>query len=680
MKTLMTILAICISYSISYSQNSAYPQSPYFDLYDIVVEGDNILSAGSCNQALYSRDGGITLNTFPISVESYKMAAVPGSNGTKAYLMSNSEIHILDSETESVIPAVINTGMTLSGTFHDIHTKGDDIIVIGSFAITRSNTNQYDFESLGEFEYASNDNIGYSSVSENFVFMSTRKGKIFKTDLNNKTTELVYDFDTDVRGIAMGTDLIGYASVNAKIFKTTDGGESWILKDGVIESLNPIAYGENIIISQNTNRLVVSTDGGETSDFLSTSGYKDIGLMNKGRFQDDGTLYLVGRAGTIAKSQDFGYTLESFNPVSKQDIQSITFDDNGNGLATAGEDVILVTSDGGNTWTDLNYQSEFEQNYIDGSALLNDGSILIGSGNGIVKIENGNSSQISTEEVTGMLYNSEKDYLIIAKYQGGDYLMKKSIDGGVTWETKGFISDYGYNIHQSSTGKIYIPGNNDEYYTSDDDGETWVTNVNPFGTYISSFSFLDEMNGLISTGNALHRTTDGGETFTQINNAYAISNLQMIAENNYLFTTAQNSSTTVYQTKNAGENWTIIDSYCSSSRASALVGDQYWLGQRGGHINVTQVDLSTGINKIDIQDLAIKNNLLRSTDLLMIDLPLEGKSSITVVNQSGQTVIAQTSTHQGEHSLRISELNSGQYFISVKNGKGVYQGRFAVVN
>jgi photosystem II stability/assembly factor-like uncharacterized protein len=100
----------------------------------------------------------------------------------------------------------------------------------------------------------------------------------------------------------------------------------------------------------------------------------------------------------------------------------------------------------------------------------------------------------------------------------GTYVMKTA-NGGLTWETANLTLDQSFN-RLFYLGEIcYATGTNQRIFKSVDHGYSWST-INAPKTSSNSFRgfyFIDENNGFVDCIDKKYRTTDGGNSWQEIN-------------------------------------------------------------------------------------------------------------------------------------------------------------------
>ena len=441
------------------------------------------------------------------------------------------------------------------------------------------------------------------------------------------------------------------------------------------------AHGDNIVISRNTNRIVVSTDGGLSSEYISYSDDSDHSYLAGLYITENGDTYMAGESSTILKSSDYGITFENLNAYPRESFNYIDMNDNGIGIAVGDKSQIITTDDGGESWTAFTYETTSSNNYFSGCVVKNDGSRLVFNNEGVFEFNDNSISMISDESLSNVMYISSDDSFVGVKYQGGSHIVKRSIDGGVTWESKAVLTSYGYYQSQNENGTVIISMDDNEFAISRDFGETWEIKANPLNNSLFGISMYGDDLGLVASGYSLYKTTDGFETFEEVSYGYAQNNVQIYSEDHYIFTSGQNSVTTVKESKDGGDTWNVVDEYCSLSFDAILVGDKYWMSQRGGHINFTKLDLTSSVkDNIVVSSLNIKNNILQNGDdlILEFDRPITGEGEM--LDQNGRTVHQFDIRNSRTASITGNDLSAGIYFLRIAGEGEIHQGKIVVVN
>ena len=99
-------------------------------------------------------------------------------------------------------------------------------------------------------------------------------------------------------------------------------------------------------------------------------------------------------------------------------------------------------------------------------------------------------------------------------YVAGNNGVYKSINGGLNWQKIAFFR--GVNIAATKDGKIFILSR-DSLFTSFNSGSTFSGTSMGINAYFFDIYFTGKDTGYIPTGNSLLHTTDGGQTWTNVN-------------------------------------------------------------------------------------------------------------------------------------------------------------------
>ncbi len=165
--------------------------------------------------------------------------------------------------------------------------------------------------------------------------------------------------DLIMTGVFLNADM-GFYADDYNIYKSTDGGNSWVLKnrDTVTPVATPIVFYNNTLgFYSNGETLYRTTDGGDTwKSVLVPTSYNLRNIC----FADQTTIYTTGIGMPLYRSADGGNTWSSSNFDPNAIILSLYFFDALNGLAGGTSGLLLRTADGGQTWTPLSTQMQLD--------------------------------------------------------------------------------------------------------------------------------------------------------------------------------------------------------------------------------------------------------------------------------------------------------------------------------
>ncbi|WP_223608546.1 T9SS type A sorting domain-containing protein [Chryseobacterium sp. OSA05B] len=282
--------------------------------------------------------------------------------------------------------------------------------------------------------------------------------------------------------------------------------------------------------------------------------------------------------------------------------------------------------------------------------------------------------------------------------ENGEFEIYTTSNGGTTWTRVPGTSipdpltdEYGYN------GGYYSVGNNIFFYTgkgriykSTDKGLTWTvlaTNsiISDFGgaTVSGDMAWSDANTGIIlrktftgqtPTGLQLHRTTDGGATwsqvtFTGITAANNISDITYIPGTTILVAASSSNTSGGSWKSNNGTTWTAIDAVQHLSvkcfnASTCYSGGFNTSATIGGMFKSTQV-LATSETVSKAKQTSVYPNPTKGEINIKTDQKIK---MISVLDMSGKTVIE---TDSGKTDL--SSLPKGTYIIkaALTNGTSI---------
>lgn len=163
-------------------------------------------------------------------------------------------------------------------------------------------------------------------------------------------------------------------------------------------------------------------------------------------------------------------------------LQDVDFVDQLNGMAVGAEGKIFRTSDGGNTWTEMNSPTDEELYDI---------------------------SWVSQTTAYAVGYGVSPGGIVI-----------KSSNGGTTWQIlQTPANDYLYCVDFIDENKGYVGGSSVTLLYTEDGGLTWEDRAPNYGSYKGLF-FFDENVGFATGSSCIWRTLDGGLTWAQPQNGY----------------------------------------------------------------------------------------------------------------------------------------------------------------
>lgn len=663
MKRIVLLLVLIQQVSIAQIENSVFPKVPYTEFNALAVEGSHIYTAGDCNTALVSDNGGQNWNTVALDETIQNIQILPGSNGQKAIYQSRDKILVFDMATAQFEEISSASLFLSSGNFVSVEVDDKNIYIISNQNIHMSSASNIQWTKVADFNF-DNDAVELTDITENIIHIATLDGLYLRVRLDTYEIEMRNEFMNRIYAFDMVTDNLGYFTVQNFTYavKTTDGGTTYTELENMPENVGVTGYGQDIILTINTNRMYLSLDGGASSTYIPIPDDGTYDLINAKYMTKDGILYVAGKSAMVAKTEDFGITFTNLNTYKRENLSDIHMHTSGVGVAAGGFSTVIKTTDGGDTWTLIPWDNS-SNDYLNAVLVVNEEWYLVAGSNTLYVFEN--DEIISTVErgIEVMHHNEAEGYIIGLQSSNSDYAIVKSTDNGLSWESKAFVPGYNYSIHQAPGGKIYVPGLEGNIYTSIDGGETWE--IESFGDDlpIRRMDFLDENVGIASTGLKLYLTTDGGVSADLLVSGYDIRNLNFLSTDHILYTTSNEAQTNIYESTDGGQIFAVTKEFCSETNKSFTdVNGVIWLAQNGGHINKYKPETSTSTVETSMNTLSIFPNPVRSGQPLNLDLNLKLRQ-VHLITMDGRKLNIELNS---DHSLSTSGLVSGIYTVEVE--------------
>jgi photosystem II stability/assembly factor-like uncharacterized protein len=331
------------------------------------------LSISGCNGTISWSNGAVTsvIKVSPTANNSYTATCTVG------LCSFNQSANIIVLSTPNVTASgILQCGQAVTLTANNvpvgssIQWRKDGVDILGAINNTLSinNAGSYDFTS---YKVESPVFVGNSSFNESVKFINEITGfvgnneGIFKTNDGGTTWIKVYTSSKSVKCISFINSLVGWAVGNqGLVLKTVDGGNNWIL--GSI--ITPYALYK-VVFKDSNNGLIVgdfgsiftTSNGGNTWIAISTFNIALYPTFTSTIFVPNTlNIWAVGAQhpnGFIAKSIDNGlnwsqvsvpvFVNKGFGVSAK--LNDIVFTTSNNGWVVA-DDGLYRTTDGGTTW------------------------------------------------------------------------------------------------------------------------------------------------------------------------------------------------------------------------------------------------------------------------------------------------------------------------------------------
>jgi len=315
--------------------------------------------------------------------------------------------------------------------------------------------------------------------------------------------------------------VLGFFQLESKIWKTTDGGNSWSTQTTAgANYLNNLyfldannGYGSGGAF---TGEIIKTTNGGANWQLV----YNDNYAVNSMTFLNASTGFVGCDEGRIYKTTDGGYSWNFALSDAGIDITSLHFLNASTGIGFGTGSVYVKSTDGGNNWYE---------------------SMPVGSSM---------SSQYLTSSVTpGGTIHAAGTYgaMIRSTDAGNTFLYEQTV-------TDGYVSDI--EFINTSTGYAVTGFNQGDILKTTDAGESWVSQISSYTLSIYGISFTGDETGYLAGSLKIYKTSNGGTNWQTI---YTSNTNEIFTD---VFFTNQNTGYVtgsygkLLKTTNAGLNWT----------------------------------------------------------------------------------------------------------------------------
>lgn len=339
-------------------------------------------------------------------------------------------------------------------------------------------------------------------------------GKILHTTDGGNTWNEVHSENTSIKDLYFINDSTGFLSMNAKILKTTDYGQTWITynQPSTVYDVYKVRFGSSKkgAYIHNGYNIYLTEDAGVTWNIT----YTITGQYPKDLCYVDGA-YAYSIFGTrLYASSDTGVTWTYKNDISSA-ITKINFYSELVGYGYGDKsNTIYKTNDGG-----TNFSIVFNGigAGVTSIKFMPNGDVVAVGRGGLV-LHSANGTTWDTLHV-GTFVGNLKDIVFVGNDTGfavgTNGNIKKTINGGITWETQNLNTNYDLNgISYFSTDDIFIAGDNNALFHSSDTGKTWNALSGPSVTQ-KGILMTDQNEGFIY-GSRIIKTNDNGNTWNNV--------------------------------------------------------------------------------------------------------------------------------------------------------------------
>jgi len=454
-------------------------------------------------------------------------------------------------------------------------------------------------EPITPFDFATNFRDVYVDDSGNGWAVGTCN-VLARTANNGQEWELLSapeGLDFDVVACKPGTDCqTVFLGIDNRILRSTDGGENWSSTEIAYTAGREFHFLENdvIMLSHNESGYLRSTDGGDTW----TETLLDFYYRDRLHFPTATTGYLFQQGGPLLKSTDAGATWDS---IYQFDVNAFY----GSWLT---EDIgfmydqsrrVFKSTDGGSNWTmvtDTGVPSNIR--YLE--ALSETHLVAYVFPSNIFRSMNGGVTWMNNEGVGVSLENGQFGLRFEGIHRLGNSFWLASWGTEILYSTVALeTATSQFPAPRPSLEKIAFPSDNVGYALQErvgmmkttDGGDTWTQITNNFFTVSRDFLVLDEQTVIIpynSSGPQI--TEDGGETWSELfpaemqDTVYVFAIEQLPNGRLYLFGSVHGA-----YSDDGGQTWEVVNHGLNSFPRSMLFLDDQngFVGFDGGRLAAT---------------------------------------------------------------------------------------------
>lgn len=488
---------------------------------------------------------------------------------------------------------------------------------------------------------------------------------------------------TQVRSLATdGANL--YAGTSSRVYKSTNDGNSWSLSaTGMVNSSVPAVFVFNGSVFAGTGfGLYRSTDAG-TGWQLDTAGLGNnaFGISS---FASIGSILFAGTSsGGVYRSTNNGTTWTQTNAGLTSPFVNTLAVVNGVLLAgTQGGGVFRSTNDGAN-WSgggiDITLAlavigTDAFQATLGGVMRSTDAGLTWNSANAGIPPTNNTRSLgvLGTTLFVGMGNNGDK---------AGIY---RSTDLGANWVERndGYINTF-VNAFLVNGPNLFAGNSDGALYRTTNNGTLWLP-IKNFGGGVFSLvqNGTDMLLGTVTSAGGVHRSTDGGSTWSFSGTGLAFSgDVRALAVTGTTIIAGISQSSGIYRSTNSGANWSASNTGLTNTTVSALLlaGSNVLAGTNGGIFISTNGGLNwavsnAGLTSLGVQTLATNGSLVFAGTSNGFFVSTNGGTNWAVSNSgltstNVRTIVASGSAIVVGTALGVSvSTNSGANWTAANSG------------
>lgn len=359
------------------------------------------------------------------------------------------------------------------------------------------------------------------------------------------------------------TSSIGYIITSNELLETLDAGNSWVKKQNISSGNDMSFYNATGYIVGNYGYILKSLNNGMSWSQIST-GFNIS--FNTANVIDDNNI-ILSTSNSIVKSNNGGVTWESLN-IPNVTVNKTFFVSELIGHAACDNGTLLKTIDGGQNWYVTQSTNTFPSDYFTVYFINENVGFATKEHNDMYKTTDGGETWIEVSGISQAVYDFHFLDENIGFLTGDHGATFKTTDGGITWTSILFQSGYVYNtsmygIHFQDSNIGYVTGARGRIIKTIDGGNTW-TQHSPTYNDFRQLQFIDSNIGYTQTGSSFFKTTDNGDNWNLIGSlslgtSVSAGDFTFINENTGYATTTSTYGGHVFKTTDGGVTWTALN-------------------------------------------------------------------------------------------------------------------------
>lgn len=458
-----------------------------------------------------------------------------------------------------------------------------------------------------KYSYFLNENTGWIETDG-----SSPGVRIFKTTDGGKSWLLAgINDDFSVRLMEFVNDTTGYSFRGGRVIKTTNGGTNWNTTNFPSNNIQWTgldfadvntgwAAGYLTFPYPSANYIAKTTNGGLNWTTYEP-GYFGSGLIKNIKFVNSQTGWYSGDSGFVRKTTNGGINWFNQSLVQNKVSDKLCFYDDQNGwiMALSPDSLIFRTTNGGQDWISTNIPI---YGFHSGLKFVNQNTGYIFGGKNsrqIIKTTNGGQDWFFLS--SGIFKEISAVHFSDATYGwavGGGFNYLKTTNGGDNWNLEDIPGEYFLNdvyFKDQQTGWMLTTN---KILKTINSGLNWITlydTAQTGSTLGKSFYIKNENEIFVPRGYSIFKSTNGGTSWFHqyINNgSFWISEINFFSESNGWLISNLDFSSKVFKTTNGGQTW--VENF----NAATKIVEVYFLNTNTGWLTAIRDDITSFRNMI----------------------------------------------------------------------------------